>query len=612
MRLTMLCRRFSAPELACLATITAHLLWAAGITAAAEPAFAGPVAVAVSADGRWLVTANADDGTVSLIDRKRGSQIDRAWVGRGPRDIVATGSNDFLCVTSAGDLVRLVIVDRTLQQRGRLAIGHEPRGVIVDRQRQRAWVSQSQNKSLAVVDLEQFTITAILPCGGLPRAVAISPTAHQIAVTCSSPPEVLLYDAESLALLERQQFQGLNVGSPCFASPGELFFPFTYDGGSHPSRGNIQRGWVLGSRLGRLSSLDVSQPPPARELAGLTLDVPGQAVGDPTAVGYDTMGNTLFITAGGSHELLSVRRPGLPFGAISGTDLMNDRLARDNQRFRRLILGGRPQGLCLLADQRLCYVANQFNDTIQEIDLDRFTVVREITVAPAFAATSEQQLVRRGEMIFYDASRSLDQWYSCHTCHFEGGGNSVTVDTLNDGSVGTYKTVLPLFGVTETGPWTWHGWQQDLRASLVKSFTDTMQGPRPADEDVDALLAFLKTLDYPPAIASAETSGGEESIQRGQLLFASDRTACTNCHDGPGYSGKSIHNVGLGMPGDAYEGFNPPALRGVSRKTRWLHNGRARSLEELLSRHHGPEKVSGMPPLTKEELHDLLAFLKSI
>ncbi|MEY3031979.1 MAG: Virginiamycin lyase, partial [Planctomycetota bacterium] len=144
----MLCRRFSAPELACLATITAHLLWAAGITAAAEPAFAGPVAVAVSADGRWLVTANADDGTVSLIDRKRGSQIDRAWVGRGPRDIVATGSNDFLCVTSAGDLVRLVIVDRTLQQRGRLAIGHEPRGVIVDRQRQRAWVSQSQNKSL--------------------------------------------------------------------------------------------------------------------------------------------------------------------------------------------------------------------------------------------------------------------------------------------------------------------------------------------------------------------------------------------------------------------------------------------------------------------------------
>ena len=604
--------RFSVLTLACLTTISIHLLPATGFTDAAELAYAGPVAVTVSADGCWLVTANADDGTVSLIDRKQGCQVDRIWVGRGPRDIVATDGASFLCVTTAGDLVWLVIVDRRLQQRRRLTIGHEPRGLIVDSQRQRAWVSQSQNESLVVVDLERFTIAASLPCGGHPRAVAISPTAHQLAVTCSSPPEVLLYDADTLAILDRQKFQGLNVGSPCFASPGELFFPFTYDGGSHPSRGNIQRGWVLGSRLGRLSPLDVSQPPAARELAGLTLDVSGRAVGDPAAVGFDATADRLLITAGGSHELLAIRRSGLPFGAISGTDLIDERLAQDNQRFQRLILGGRPQGLCLLADQRLCYVANQFNDTIQEVDLDRFAVIREIAVAPSTAATPAQQLARRGEAIFYDASRSLDQWYSCHTCHFEGGGNSVTVDTLNDGSVGSYKTVLPLFGVTETGPWTWHGWQQDLRTSLVKSFTDTMQGPRPKAEDVDALLAYLETLDYPPAAVPDASNDTTQAIARGQKLFASDRAACTSCHDGPGYSGSTVHDVGLGKPGDAYVGFNPPALRGISRKARWLHNGRARSLEELLTRYHGPEQVSGMPPLKKEELRDLLAFLKSI
>ena len=31
---------------------------------------------------------------------------------------------------------------------------------------------------------------------------------------------------------------------------------------------------------------------------------------------------------------------------------------------------------------------------------------------------------RQGEAIFYDARRSLDQWYSCHSCHYDGGSNA--------------------------------------------------------------------------------------------------------------------------------------------------------------------------------------------
>ena len=30
----------------------------------------------------------------------------------------------------------------------------------------------------------------------------------------------------------------------------------------------------------------------------------------------------------------------------------------------------------------------------------------------------------------------------------------------------TFKTVLPLHHLPETGPWTWHGWQTDLRAAM--------------------------------------------------------------------------------------------------------------------------------------------------
>jgi len=582
-----------------------------GIAEKATLPYASPVAVACSADGRWLATANRGDNTVALIDRAAGRQVDRLAVGHQPQDIAASGPSGFLCLTAGGDLIGLTANDGQLAVTKRLPLGGEPRGIAVSHATGQAWVTRSLAAEVAVIDLETFSQQMAVSVDGLPRGVASSPDGRTVAVTCSGPGAILLCDATTGEVEHRRGIPGFNLGTPAFTPKGDaVFFPWTYDAGSHPSRGNIRRGWVVGSRLGRLEVPTDRETGEADELTGLTLDVPGRAVGDPAAVAVAA--ESILITAGGTHELLRLASTGLPLAAISGTDLINPKLAADPRRFRRLALGGRPQGLCLLPDQRRGYIANELADAVQEIDLDQFSLTRTISVASGIAASPRQQLVRRGEAIFCDAGRSLDQWYSCHTCHFEGGGNTVTLDTFNDGSVGSYKTVLPLFGVTETGPWTWHGWQTDLRASLVKSFTDTMQGQEPTAEDVDALFAYLQTLRCPPSPFQPQTPEQAAAVHRGQQLFASDRTGCTNCHDGPGHSGGGIHEVGLAADDDAYIGFNPPPLVGVARKTRWLHHGRARSLEDLLSRYHGPEHVSGNDPLTDPEVRDLVAFLKSL
>ena len=44
----------------------------------------------------------------------------------------------------------------------------------------------------------------------------------------------------------------------------------------------------------------------------------------------------------------------------------------------------------------------------------------------------------------------------------------MTMDTNNDGSYGTFKTVPALYNVTRTAPWTWHGWQTDLGAAVAQ------------------------------------------------------------------------------------------------------------------------------------------------
>jgi len=70
--------------------------------------------------------------------------------------------------------------------------------------------------------------------------------------------------------------------------------------------------------------------------------------------------------------------------------------------------------------------------------------------------------------------------------------------------------------------------------------------------------------------------------------------------------------VGLEEKGDKYKGYNPPALRGVATRGPWLHDGRARTLEELFMKHHRPKALNDTPDLSAEELRDLLAFLRSL
>ena len=63
---------------------------------------------------------------------------------------------------------------------------------------------------------------------------------------------------------------------------------------------------------------------------------------------------------------------------------------------------------------------------------------------------------------------------------------------------------------------------------------------------------------------------------------------------------------------DRYEGFNTPSLLGIYNRVHFLHDGRAKSLEQLLTGPHNPAKVAGTGELTSDELHDLIEYLKSL
>jgi DNA-binding beta-propeller fold protein YncE len=578
-------------------------------------AFRSPVAVALAMDGRRVVTANADAGTLSLVDPVTGVVLDELWIGEEPSGVATVDTNAVAATTLlGGDLVLVSVADDRLMETGRVHLGLEPAGLDVSRDGATACVALSAVDRVAIVDLATPAVRAEVVVGRLPRFVDFSDDGITAAVTCSAESGVVLVDTATAEVESRHNFKGLNVGQPGFAADGRtIWFPWTYDGGSHPSPGNIRRGWVTGSRVGRLS-LDAANG--KGELGGLTLDVSGRAVGDVRGLAVLDGGATLLVTAGGTHELLRLHEPGesgepVPYTQISGLEVMDRGLAVDASRFSRLELGGRPLGIVVDEPQARAYVANRLRDSLQVIDTARFELIAEVPLA-AEPPSPEAALVRQGEAIFFDATRSLDQWYSCHTCHYEGGSNTVTFDTLNDGSTGSYKTVLPLYGVTETGPWTWHGWQQDFDSSLAKSLVDTMQGPQPTADDVAALAAYMRTLRAPPSPYREADGNLTAAAERGRQIFMSDRAGCTQCHAGPLFTSEGLYDVGLSRSSDRYEGFSPPSLLGLHRKTRFLHSGKAKSLEQVLTKYHSPEQVLGLDPLGEGDVADLVAYLQSL
>ena len=566
-----------------------------------------PTDLALSADGKWMVTANEESSTVSLVRAADGKLVDEVSVGLHPSCVeFIPASERFLATSSwAGSVSIISCADGRLDKEGSIDVGFEPCGIAIMPDGDRAYIGLNAASQIAEVDLAELKVLRRIDVGNWPRYLTLSPDGSRLAVGCSGDADVYVIDTSTgEPLYDEPLSGGINLGHMTSDQAGEYaYFTWMVYRTNPLTVSNIRRGWILASRIGRVR-LDGSA---YRE--AISLDVPGLAVADPHGIGITPDGNRLVASASGTHELLVYRLPDLPFVSTGGPgDLIDRRLENDRDRFDRIPLEGRPMGLEMSADSRTVYVANYLRDSIQYVDIQSKQVTHEVHLG----GPSEVSLQRKGMAIFYDGRRSLDQWYSCHTCHQEGGTNSRPMDTWNDGTEMTLKTVLPLYALTSTAPWTWHGWQEDLHDAMHKSFTSTMQGKAPSEQDTQALIAFLNTLQPPPNPFATDSETQDELAQRGKSLFESSRTACADCHSGPQFTDGQVHDVGSGSKSDAYDGYNTPSLRGTYRKVRWLHSGRAKSLERVLGDLHSPEKVSGLPRLTDDEIAALIAYLKTL
>jgi YVTN family beta-propeller protein len=127
----------------------------------------------VSPDGRELWTANAEDGTLSVIDlrtRKVTATLNAKTFDANRLKFTPDGKLVLISCLSNGDLFIYDAASR--KEFKRVHIGHGAAGILVEPNGARAFLACSPDNYIAILDLKTFKVTGHLDVGGEPDGLA--------------------------------------------------------------------------------------------------------------------------------------------------------------------------------------------------------------------------------------------------------------------------------------------------------------------------------------------------------------------------------------------------------------------------------------------------------
>lgn len=287
---------------------------------------------------------------------------------------------------------------------------------------------------------------------------------------------------------------------------------------------------------------------------------------------------------------------------LSGVDRLGIKADSNVRHITRLPVGKHPVAMTLGPEQRYVYVANRMSDSVSVVNIKEQNTVDTISLGPQPEWTS----VEKGERHFYDATLSLRGWFSCHSCHTDGHTSGLLNDNLGDEDFGAPKRIPTLLGVSGTEPLGWLANMETLEAQAEKSLTHTLINLDHDSHLALELAAYLRTLNPPPSLNQARGDAiDRKRLALGESVFKEQR--CDKCHQPPTYTSGKVYDVGLSDEKGRHR-FNPPSLRGISQRDAFFHDNRASSLKEVLVDHEHPYGKE----IPSKEFDQLLGFLKSL
>jgi len=595
--------------------------------------YASPLELLLSPDGTRLYVLCQQSEEVRVLDASTYAPIKSIAVGRVPRGIALSAAGDRLFVTNSWDDTLSVIDTQSLTTVDTWPVAAEPSGVAEDRAGKRLFVANRISNDVAVLDAQTGIEEERLMAGRGSSYLTLSPDGSRIYATHIYPnpsslrsgienrmpaeSEITVIDAANAVVADRIPLHSIaGVFHLALSADGQLGAVAEYHPKNLVPLAHLEHGGAFAYTL-TLFGPRVGQP------VEVPLDELDRYASQPFGVAIARDMSRMYVSVGGSECVLAIDIPRLlhfvhshprsPSGSYAG-----DLSASANYVVARIPVGHNPRGLTLSRDGLRLFVANRLDDTISVIDTRGLRVASTIPLD----GPKEVNVLRRGEQTFYSARYSFQGQISCSSCHIDSTFDGLQWDLEPDGFGVDIVDNKMLEDIKNIAPYKWNGGNPNI---------PTECGPRTEkyfwrsenydDLTLTDLVMYIRSL--PPRPNRWRLLGNEFSPaqERGKALFERDvdkfgkpipeTNRCSYCHSDPRGTNRKLFDVGTRKATDSSALLKTPQLTNIAITAPYLHDGSARTLEEIWTINNPEDKHGRTSDLTKDELNDLIEYLRT-
>ena len=586
--------------------------------------YLSPIEMALSPDGRLLYVVCQGSDDVRVIDAQTNKVVGSVAVGRVPRGIALSPDGRQLYITNAWSDTVSVIDAASLKVVQTLPTGFEPDGIVVDRAGEMLYVANRLSGDVSVIDLKTGQETKRLLAGRGASYLVLSPDGKLIYCThiypipgaFRTPPnsEITVIDTARQTVVERKLLHNVaGAFHVAVSADGKLGAVAQLRPKNLIPLAHVEHGWVFGDSL-TLFGQDVGEP------VQIPIDELDRYYALPWGIVIAPDKSKIFLTTAGSesvtvidvaHLLNTVRSRRQPF--------VNDLSASADYIEARIPVGHNPRGILFSQDGKHVYVANRLDDTIAVIDTATDKVVSTIDLG----GPKTVDALRRGERLFYTAGFAFQGQFGCANCHLDATIDGLQWDLEPDGFGKDIVDNRSLEDLAGTEPFKWNGGNADMPTECgprTEKFFFRSQSLN--HEQLTDLVTFVFSLPNRPnryRLANGELTPAQE---RGKAIFERakyrngnpipEANQCATCHSGPKFTNKQQVDVGTGKLTDRSPVLDVPQLPNVAYSGPYLHDGSARSMEEIWTVFNPKDTHGVSNDLTKDELNDLIEYLKTL
>lgn len=548
-----------------------------------------PTGLAVAPDGASLFVTCRGADRVARLDLAGLMEVESADVGIGPvgvacaattngvRLLVANAMSDNLSLLGAGPLRELV----------RLSAGREPYGVGFSADGRRAYAASR---------------LATMP--GLNRA----PNS-----------ELTVVDVARQRVAERPRLESAHLSEAVVPVPGRdwVLTPIVRVRNLVPIT-QVARGWVMS---GGLAVSDTA----GRGVVQVPTDEANRYFADPAALVVDAAGRRAYLASAGGDVVSVIDLERLAAWLAQADDetkrgAIHDLELAETYVVARIPTGRNPRQLALSPDGRRLFVAEYLEDTVLVVDTEKLAPAGRLVLGDGKAGLDDP--VRRGERMFTWAGKTFQGQFSCRSCHPDGHVDGLNYDFDGDGVGDNLLDNRSLQGLAGTWPFKWNGKNPSLSVQCGPRFAKVLMRTDPFDgQQLADLTRFVESMP-PPRTRHVRDTEWTTARERGRLLFFATHEPggkpipverrCSTCHRPPLYTNRAKSAVGTRGPQDPTDEFDTPHLLGIAASAPYLHDGRAKSLEELWTLYQTNDLHGVSSYMSKQQLNDLVEYLKTL